>query len=169
MAKKKDRGWIKIYRQIESSDIWNLDEPFGVRSAWIDLILMVNHEDRTILINGRPQKIAVGQKWTSVRTLAARWHWSKDRVMRYTKMLEKLGMITLEKTSNGTLLTVINYESFQSGRDTNKDADKDTGKDTGKDANKDETRTKKNYKKNEEEKARPKSPRKLISEGDDRQ
>ena len=89
--------------------------------------------------------------------------------MRYTKMLEKLGMITLEKTSNGTLLTVINYESFQSGRDTNKDTNKDADKDTGKDANKDETRTKKNYKKNEEEKARPKSPRKLISEDDDRQ
>jgi DNA replication protein DnaD len=154
MTKKKNRGWIRIYRQIEDSEIWDNEEPFDVRSAWIDLILMANHEDRTILINGHPQLIDVGQKWTSVRTLAARWHWSKDRVMRYTKMLEKLGMITMNKTPTGTLLTIVNYGLFQGMRDTNKDTNKDTGKDTGKDADKDETRTIKNYK-NEEERALP--------------
>ena len=168
MAKRKDRGWIRLYRQIQTSDIWDSEEPFSRRDAWIDLLLMVNHEDRTILINGHPQVIGAGQKWTSVRTLAARWHWSKDRVMRYTELLKNLGMITMDKTANGTLLTVVKYGIFQGVCDTGKDANKDTDKDTGKDANKDETRTKKNYKKNEEEK-RLHARTSLISEGDERQ
>lgn len=138
---KKDRGWIKLHRSIHDSNIWNLDEPFDRRSAWIDLLLMVNHEDRAIFINGHRKIIGVGQRWTSVRTLAERWKWSKDRVMRYLDMLERDSMIRLDKTPDGTLLTLINYGFFQYGRDTDKDTNKDTGKDADKDAGKDETRT----------------------------
>lgn len=146
MAKKKDRGWIKLHRQIQDSAIWNIDESFDRRSAWIDLLLMVNHEDRTIMINGRNQVIGAGQRWTSTRTLASRWGWSKDRVTRYLKLLKSDGMITLERRSDGTLLTIVKYGFFQTGRDTDKDTDKDTGKDTNKDTDKDETRTSKNLK-----------------------
>lgn len=146
MAKKKERGWIKLHRQIQDSAIWNVNESFDRRSAWIDLLLMVNHEDRTIVINGRNQVIGAGQRWTSIRTLATRWGWSKDRVARYLKLLKSDGMITLERRSDGTLLTIVNYGFFQTGRDTDKDTDKDTNKDTNKDAGKDETRTSKNLK-----------------------
>lgn len=146
MRKKKDKGWIKLHRVIQDSSIWTSDEPFNRRDAWIDILLMVNHEQRTVLINGKPQVIGAGQRWTSIRVLAERWRWSKDKVMRYLNLLVDLEMITLHKTQNGTLLSVVNYGSFQFGRDTNKDTDKDADKDT----DKDETRTKKNYIKNEE-------------------
>lgn len=133
MPRKKDKGWIKLYRQIEDSMIWASEEPFDRRSAWIDLILMANHEDRTVLINGRKQIIGAGQRWISVRTLATRWGWSKDKVTRYLELLEQDSMIHLSKTPNGTLLTIDKYEVFQLGRDTNKDTNKDTPKDTDKD------------------------------------
>lgn len=156
MPRKDKRGWIKLHRSIQDSAIWNIDDSFSRRSAWIDLLLMVNHEDRTIIVNGKKQVIEAGQRWTSVRTLANRWQWTRDRVMRYLKLLESLDMITLDRTPNGTLLTVVNYGFYQDGRDTTKDTykdtNKDTDKDTGKDTDKDETRTIKNYKKNEEEK-----------------
>lgn len=138
---KKDRGWIKLHRSLQDSNIWDTEDPFDKRSAWIDLLLMVNHEDRAIFINGHRKVIGVGQRWTSVRTLAERWRWSKDRVMRYLDLLERDSMIRLDKTPDGTLLTVINYGFFQYGRDTDKDANKDTVKDADKDADKDETRT----------------------------
>lgn len=167
MARKKDRGWIKLHRQIEDSMIWTSDEPFDRRSAWIDLLLMVNHEDRTIIVNGHRKVIEAGQRWTSVRVLAARWRWGKDRVMRYLELLVDEGMITMKKTPDGTLLTVVKYGLFQNWRDTDKDTNKDAGKDTDKDAGKDETITTKNYKKNEEEEALPR--RKKLLDGDDRQ
>ena len=148
MAKRKrDKGWIKLHRVIQDSAIWSSDEPFDRRSAWMDILMMVNHEQRTILINGRPQVVEAGQRWTSIRVLAERWKWSKDRVMRYLNLLVETGMITLHKTPNGTLLSVVKYGFYQYGQDTDKDA--------GKDTDKDETRIKKNYIKNEEEKAPP--------------
>lgn len=157
MAKKKNKGWIKLHRSIQDNPIWLSNEPFDRRSAWIDILMMVNHEQRSILINGKMQVIEAGQRWTSVRVLAERWNWSKDRVTRFLKLLVETGMITLRKTPNGTLLSVVKYGFYQYGQDTDKDTNKDTGKDTDKDTDKDETRTiNKNYIKNERrEKAPP--------------
>lgn len=86
--------------------------------------------------------------------------------MRYLNLLKSDGMITLEKTADGTLLTIVKYGFFQTGRDTDKDTNKDTGKDADKDAGKDETRTSKNYIKNDNKIA---LPRKNLSSGGERQ
>ena len=133
MAKKANNGWVKLHRKIQSGWLWESDEPFDRRSAWIDLILMVNHEDRRVLINGNPVIIGAGQRWISVRTLAQRWGWSKGKVTRFLNLLERDAMVTLQKTEHGTLLTLINYEFFQTGRDANRDANEDTHKDADRD------------------------------------
>ena len=128
----KKRGYILLHRKIWDNEIWKKEEPFDVRSAWIDLLLMVNHEDRSIIINMKRVVVNRGQKWTSVRVLADRWHWSKDRVMRYIKLLENCDMIRLEKTKSGTLLTVINYDFYQ-GKDSVSETQKRHRTDTDKD------------------------------------
>jgi hypothetical protein len=38
-------GWIAIDRKLLDSLIWNDDEPFNKRAAWIDLLMMANYED----------------------------------------------------------------------------------------------------------------------------
>ena len=48
---KKDKGFIALYRDILDHWIWTDNQPFDRRSAWIDLLLMVNHSDNTILSN----------------------------------------------------------------------------------------------------------------------
>lgn len=142
MADKK-KGFVPVYRAIQDHWLWNNDEPFSKGQAWIDLMLSVNHEEKKILINGRVVVIKPGQRWTSYRTLAKSWGWSKDRVKRYIKLLKSDGMILTDETPSGTLLTLTNWENFNSARDTkrdtNKDTDKDTHKDTDKDTGKDET------------------------------
>lgn len=142
MADKK-KGYVPIYRTLKDNWLWQDEEPFDRRSAWIDLLLSVNHEERKILINNQVVVIKAGQKWTSYRTLARQWHWSKDRVKRYIKLLKSDGMIYTDETRCGTLLTIVNWDSFAiqsyTKRDTNKDTGKDTLKDTGKDTDKDET------------------------------
>ena len=130
MAKKNDKGWVKLHRKVQDGWLWMSDEPFDRRSAWIDLILMVNHEDRKVLIEGKLIIIGAGQRWISVRSLAERWHWSKNRVTRFLKLLERDSMIRLDGTPNGTLLTLINYSFFQTGRDTNGHTNGDTCGDT---------------------------------------
>lgn len=115
---KKNRGWIKLHRQLQSSAIWNTNEPFDRRSAWIDLLLMVNHEERVIIVDGKKKVIKEGQHWTSYRKLAERWKWSIGRVKRYFGLLSELGMVTATGTQSGTLLTIEKYGFFQGGRNT---------------------------------------------------
>ena len=116
MAKKDNRGWIKLYRQIQESAIWLDDEPFNRRDAWIDLLLMANHEDRTIIIKGKPIVIHEGQHWTSLGKLSDRWKWSRNKVKRYFALLEELDMAHISGTPNGTLITLVRYGFFQGGR-----------------------------------------------------
>lgn len=109
---KKQKGYVPIYRSIQDHWLWKKDDPFDVRSAWIDLLLSVNHEERKIYIDGRVQIIKAGQMWTSVKKLAETWHWSRPKVYRYIKSLKSDGMIYTDGTPSGTLLTVINYGDY---------------------------------------------------------
>ena len=92
--------------------MWQSDDPFDIRSAWIDILLSVNHENKKINVGRSVVTIHAGQMWTSYVKLANRWNWSRERVYRYIKMLKMDGMIYVDGTSNGTLLTVVNYDNF---------------------------------------------------------
>lgn len=157
---KKNKGYIPLWRDIQDHWIWSNDEPFSKGQAWVDLLLSVNHEEKTILISGHLQTIKPGQKWTSYRTLARQWNWSKDRVRRYIKLLKSDGMIYTDETPNGTLLTVKNWENFtiqgNANKYTDEHTDKDTCKDTDKDTGKYKTIMNKNVKNDKE--GKEKSP-----------
>lgn len=115
---KKLIGWIKLYRSIWETPIWESKEPFDRRSAWIDLMLMANHEDKDMVLPTGVIKVHVGQLFTSVRHLAKRWNWSEGRVRRYLNTLVVLEMIYVDGTPNGSLLTLINYGKYQIQRHT---------------------------------------------------
>lgn len=102
-------GWITLDRTLLDHWLWQTDEPFDVRSAWVDLIFLMNHSDGKIRYRGKTEIIKKGQHKTSIRKLAARWHWSESKVRRFLDDLEKDEMITRISTENGTLLTLINY------------------------------------------------------------
>ena len=125
-----NKGWITIYRQILESDIWVCNQPFDYRSAWIDLLLMANHEDRIIIFDYEPMTISRGQFVTSVRKLGERWKWGKERTLKYLRLLEKLGMITKDSNARRTLITIENYGKYQDIKDTDEDSSKDSGEDT---------------------------------------
>ena len=81
-------GWISLYRQILDNWIWKSNEPFDKRSAWIDLLLMVNHQTNTIDFNGSSIDVERGQKITSIDKLANRWKWSRHKVSNFLNRLE---------------------------------------------------------------------------------
>lgn len=112
------RGWIKLYRQIWDNPIWQMETKFDERSAWIDLLLMANHENRTIVCGRSVIPINRGQLFTSARKLGARWGWPLGTVKRYLDMLSDLEMVSRCGTAHGTLLTIVNYDDFQGERPT---------------------------------------------------
>jgi hypothetical protein len=107
-------GWIKISRNIQECDLWVDDEPFDRRSAWIDLLLMANHEDKTIIFDGNPVVVQRGQRITSIRKLSERWHWSRTKVSKFLDILEYEERITKVSDTKKTLLTIVKYEDYQS-------------------------------------------------------
>lgn len=107
-------GWISLYRQIVDNWIWNINEPFDKRSAWIDLLLMVNHKTEKIQFNGKIVEVERGQKITSLEKLAARWKWSRHKVSDFLFRLEQDGMLVQIRDKKKTLISIENYSKFQS-------------------------------------------------------
>ena len=105
-------GWIKIHRQIQNCLIWD-DKPFNMASAWIDLLLLANHEDKETIFDKKPILVKRGQRITSVRELSERWGWGKDKTLRFLRLLESEKMIVKESDSRKTLLTIVNYGIYQ--------------------------------------------------------
>lgn len=135
-------GWILLHRKLQECEIWANSQPFDMRSAWVDLLLLANHKDAEIIFDYKPMTVKRGQYLTSVRKLSARWSWSKDRTLKYLKLLESLGMIHRDSTNQRTLITIEKYDVYQNEQDTDKDTKRtrvrtrvghetDTGKDTG--------------------------------------
>lgn len=110
-------GYFKIERDFLSSPFW-LAEEFTKAQAWIDLIGMANFADKTKFYKGAFQKVKRGQIITSQQSLANRWKWSRHRVSDFLRTLEGAAMVTTERTTHGTLLTVVNYGFYQDGGST---------------------------------------------------
>lgn len=106
-------GFFKIERDFLGSPFW-LSEEFTKPQAWIDLIGLANYADKTKYYKGAFQKVKRGQIVTSQQALANRWKWSRHRVSDFLRTLEAAEMVTTERTTNGTLLTVVNYGFYQS-------------------------------------------------------
>lgn len=122
-------GWISLHRKLQDCDIWLDDEPFDRRSAWIDLLLSANHENKGMIFDGHHIEVKRGQLITSVRKLSAKWNWSKSKTLSYLRLLEELNMIEREADSRRTLLTIVNYGIYQGGN-TNERTLKGHSKDT---------------------------------------
>lgn len=157
----KNLGWVPVYRSIKDHWLWDNDEPFSKGQAWIDLLLSVNHEEKKIKVGSRIQVIKPGQMWTSYKKLGNRWNWSRERVYRYTKMLKSDGMILVDATPSGTLLTLLNWDVFNGQRNTNETTnettDKTTPKTTGETTGETQTIMNNNDNNDKEVKKRPKA------------
>lgn len=124
-------GWIKLHRKIIDSWIWNDNECYDKRSAWIDLLLLADYSGRKVIHNGEIIALNQGQLQVSIRGLSNRWKWSTNRVYRFLNMLENDGMIERERNTNETLITIVNYSFYQVSENT-----KETPTDTTKEGTK---------------------------------
>lgn len=107
-----NKGWIKLYRQIEEDDLW-LSEPFSRGQAWVDLILLANYQESTLFIRGNEIKVTIGQVAWSEQRLALRWHWSRNKLRNFLKLLKSKQQIEQQKTAAITLISILNYRKYQ--------------------------------------------------------
>jgi len=109
-----NQGWISLHRQIKGHWIYD-DKPYDRYHAWTDILLSVNHADAKVLFDGHLLPVKAGQMFTSLSKLSEKWGWNdRTKTRRFLELLQSDGMVILERNKNGTLLTVANWEKFQS-------------------------------------------------------
>lgn len=106
-------GWISLHRQIQEHWIWKSKEPFDKRSAWIDLLLLVNYQTKKVEFDNQIIEVERGQKITSLEKLADRWKWSRHKVSNFLNSLEKDGMLVQIRDKKRTLICIENYNKYQ--------------------------------------------------------
>lgn len=153
-----EKGWIKVHRSITECFIWT-DKPFDKARAWIDLLLLVCHKDKKILIDGKPFTVSRGSYLISRGKLAERWGWSLKKLDNYLRVLESEEMVTTFSTKKGIVITIVNYGKFQvqgttedtvedTTQDTLEDIPEEIAEDTAEDRQKKELKNVKNDKNN---------------------
>lgn len=122
------KGYVKDYRKELNSDIWSM--PPLYHRVWQYLKYMVNHKANKIPMNdGSFLNIKPGQHLTSIRNIAREVGWYERGIFKSPNpktissildWLEKQSMIKIDRGEGNrqyTLITLINWESYQSNDD----------------------------------------------------
>ena len=105
-------GWIKLHRQLQDNPLW-FCEKFTRGQAWVDLLLLTNHEDSFFYKRGVKIDVMRGQCARSEVELADRWKWSRTKVRKFLKDLEKEQQIIQQKTNITQKVTIVNFDEYQ--------------------------------------------------------
>jgi hypothetical protein len=119
------RGYCKIARRIHDDPLWQ-EKPFDRARAWIDLIMLARYVDGYIMVRGNKVELKRGQVGWSELALSDKWGWSRGKVNRFLVEMEKDRRIIQQKSRLTTLITIVNYNKFQSGDTTDNTTDSTT-------------------------------------------
>ncbi len=111
------QGWVSVHRSLQSHWLW-VDKPFSRGQAWIDILLLANHQDNKFLLGNELVEVEQGSFITSEVKLMERWGWSKSKVRSFLKLLESDEMLIKKSDTKKTTLTVVNYKHYQDKKTT---------------------------------------------------
>jgi Rieske Fe-S protein len=80
--------------------------------AYFDLLTNCTHLTCEFPWNGRTIHLEVGSTITSYRELAENWRWQVYEVHSFIKTLESEGIITVESTKDGTVISFIGADEW---------------------------------------------------------
>ena len=109
------QGVIKLHRKLLNNSIWNR-KPFSPGQAWIDLLLLASFKDSTVPepTYGKTQvSLKVGELVTTERILSDRWGWKRGKVRNHLYAMVSNQMITMEKCTLYTLISIVYYDQYQ--------------------------------------------------------
>lgn len=108
-------GWIALHRGWMENPIFDSAQPLSDREAWLWLIERAAWKDCGRRgPKGERITIKRGQYHSSLRTLGSEWKWGKNKVSRFLERLESEKMIGTVAGQSGLLVTICNYDKYQS-------------------------------------------------------
>jgi hypothetical protein len=106
------QGWIKLHRQITENEFWYA-ERFTKAQAWIDLLLLATHTERTVFIRGIEISLRAGELCYSQKSLAQRWKWNVKTVSAFLSMLSQRKMLETRTDNVTTVISITNWKHYQ--------------------------------------------------------
>lgn len=107
-------GFLKLHRSLFSKPIW-LNSTVKQQVILLTLMAMANFKDNEWEWKGQKYTVKAGQFITSIESIIANTggNVSPQNVRTAIKRFEKLGFLTNESASQGRLITIVNWEYYQ--------------------------------------------------------
>lgn len=100
-------GWIKLHRSLLD---WEWYDNLPVRVLFIHLLMAVNYEDKT----RKGLLIKRGQTVSGRRILAEQTGLTERQIRTALDVLQTTNELTVKKSNKGSLITIVNYDLYQS-------------------------------------------------------
>lgn len=106
-----NQGWIKLHRKL-------FDNAVMTKSAylhlWVTLLLLANHEETTFIFNDKEKTLQPGQLITGLLKLKKITRIPTTTIRRILKFLENGNMISQYITTKFRIVTILNWQYYQS-------------------------------------------------------
>jgi hypothetical protein len=99
-------GWVKIHRQILE---WEWYDDINTCRLFFHLLIKVNHKER----NYKGKVVSVGETLTGLDKLSFETNLSVQQIRTSLNKLKSTNEITINSTSQGTVIKVVNYAKYQ--------------------------------------------------------
>lgn len=106
----EDKSWIKLYRKILKSPIWENEKALKV---WIWCLVKATFEERKQLVGKTIVELEKGQFVTGRKKASEELNMKERTVYDYFKLLEKLQMISINSNNKFSIITVEKWEDYQ--------------------------------------------------------
>jgi len=115
------KGEINLVRTLADHPLWQGD--LALRGAWVDLLLRANTDNAELIQRGENVSLKRGQLAWSIKGLAEKWNCCEEKATKYLSYLQKIGCIRVKTSNRRTVITISNYEVYQSPSLENNDTD----------------------------------------------
>ncbi len=118
-----EKGFIKLSRSFFNNKMWQAARKFSECEAWLDLIQSARFEasPTTSLIGSCEVTWNRGQYPASIRFLSKKWGQSESWVRKCLSNFKKEGMITIDNTQGVSVITLVNFDKYNTPSDTPSD------------------------------------------------
>lgn len=104
--------WFKYYRSSTENEFY-FTERFTKWQAWIDLLTLAAFAPRTVFIRGIEFNLQPGDMIESQKTLAKRWKWSNNTVIKFLTLLSSRGQISIKVHHRISAISIANWKKYQ--------------------------------------------------------
>lgn len=111
-----DNGYIKSYRNILNSDIFNNPNPYLLK-VWIWVLHKAFYDEKNIFIGKKEVHLKPGQFVFGRKSAAIELNMSESTVYDYMKLLQKRGSIDINSNNKFSVITIVNWGFYQGGNE----------------------------------------------------